>query len=284
MFDTENIRVSWKRLTDADERMGNHLVWKTSLLVSVLSLSLSFLYHMDLYTRKTRDAPTEAVWAFRKKNVSASQCSPKAHVTFLKDHKTASSTVQNILFRYAESRNLLVALPTSQAFQLLLSTPLQPELRFQEALCWDIEDVVSFKMNQRSPKTKKHVSEDTIEKIKDWNALDWGLYSYFNQTFWAKVERTVGLSRLSEEVRRLKEARRKLQDTCLQGDGLAEARAIQDKQLKPWKLPFVLGYRLKPDLSEEQRERCIRYFTPQLPYTALLYARQYPGKRPKRLP
>ncbi|XP_078283825.1 galactose-3-O-sulfotransferase 2-like [Rhinoraja longicauda] len=39
-------------------------------------------------------------------------CTPRKHVVFLKTHKTASSTVLNILYRYGEARNLSFALPT----------------------------------------------------------------------------------------------------------------------------------------------------------------------------
>ncbi|XP_019628592.1 PREDICTED: galactosylceramide sulfotransferase-like [Branchiostoma belcheri] len=38
-------------------------------------------------------------------------CQPKSNVVFLKTHKTASSTVQNILMRYGLARNLTFALP-----------------------------------------------------------------------------------------------------------------------------------------------------------------------------
>lgn len=37
---------------------------------------------------------------------------------FLKTHKTASSTVLNILFRFAETHNLSVALPAGSSFHL----------------------------------------------------------------------------------------------------------------------------------------------------------------------
>ncbi|XP_050700188.1 galactosylceramide sulfotransferase-like [Eriocheir sinensis] len=40
-------------------------------------------------------------------------CTPSNHLFFLKTHKCASSTVQNILFRYGYSRNLTFALPRS---------------------------------------------------------------------------------------------------------------------------------------------------------------------------
>lgn len=43
---------------------------------------------------------------------------PITNVMFLKTHKTASSTVLNMLFRFAEAHNLSVALPASSSFHL----------------------------------------------------------------------------------------------------------------------------------------------------------------------
>nr|XP_013012754.1 galactose-3-O-sulfotransferase 2-like [Cavia porcellus] len=43
---------------------------------------------------------------------------PVTNIMFLKTHKTASSTVLNILYRYAEMHNLSVALPVGRSFHL----------------------------------------------------------------------------------------------------------------------------------------------------------------------
>ncbi|KAH0623966.1 hypothetical protein JD844_007194 [Phrynosoma platyrhinos] len=45
-------------------------------------------------------------------------CQPSTNVMFLKTHKTASSTVLNILFRFSEKHNLTVALPNGNGFHL----------------------------------------------------------------------------------------------------------------------------------------------------------------------
>ncbi|KAF7643650.1 hypothetical protein LDENG_00235760 [Lucifuga dentata] len=41
-------------------------------------------------------------------------CQPKSHIVFLKTHKTASTTIINILQRYGDSRNLTFALPQNR--------------------------------------------------------------------------------------------------------------------------------------------------------------------------
>ncbi|XP_063588605.1 galactosylceramide sulfotransferase-like [Penaeus indicus] len=45
-----------------------------------------------------------------------STCRPRRHLVFLKTHKCGSSTIQNILFRYAFHNNLSVALPYSGVY------------------------------------------------------------------------------------------------------------------------------------------------------------------------
>ncbi|KAJ0055944.1 hypothetical protein NL108_016699, partial [Boleophthalmus pectinirostris] len=42
---------------------------------------------------------------------SLGSCQPHTHIMFLKTHKTASSTVLNMLYRFGEERGLRFALP-----------------------------------------------------------------------------------------------------------------------------------------------------------------------------
>lgn len=45
-------------------------------------------------------------------------CKPKTHIVFLKVHKSASSTVMNILFRFGDTHNLTFAFPSNGGHQL----------------------------------------------------------------------------------------------------------------------------------------------------------------------
>ncbi|XP_018415854.1 PREDICTED: galactose-3-O-sulfotransferase 2-like [Nanorana parkeri] len=49
--------------------------------------------------------------------IKKKSCLPQTHILFLKTHKTGSSTIMNILFRFGESHNLTFALPTYDAAQ-----------------------------------------------------------------------------------------------------------------------------------------------------------------------
>ena len=56
-------------------------------------------------------------------------------------------------------------------------------------LCWEIDDILNVKVNERLDKEKAtHLSDRIQENIKRWNKADVLLFDYFNATFWRKVE------------------------------------------------------------------------------------------------
>lgn len=61
---------------------------------------------------------TNSLETFKNIVPADSTCQPKSHIFFLKTHKTASSTILNILYRYGESRSLNFALPLNRHSQL----------------------------------------------------------------------------------------------------------------------------------------------------------------------
>ncbi|KAG9330638.1 hypothetical protein JZ751_023538 [Albula glossodonta] len=163
---------------------------------------------------------------------------------FLKTHKTASTTVQNLVLRFADSRNLTLAIPTDKkrfrrtfkytedgfaravqrierSFHLILIVEHFDEsmILLKETMCWDIDDVIAFNHNSRGEKDHKNISEDVAKGILEWNSLDWRLYQHFNMTFWAKIEKMFSPARLQEELAILRERRRFLEQQCCE-DGL----------------------------------------------------------------
>ncbi|XP_040271095.1 galactose-3-O-sulfotransferase 4 [Bufo bufo] len=145
----------------------------------------------------------------------------------------------------------------------------------KEELCWDLDDVVTFKMNSRG--TSRTLDHGDIEKLRAWNALDWNLYSYFNRTFWDKVEH-FGKVKMDNEVRKLKERRQHLAKLCLEGSEPVVAEQIKEEAIKPFQFgqEKILGWAVRKDLPPEIRNRCVRMVTPELQYKDLLDARQFP--------
>lgn len=148
----------------------------------------------------------------------------------------------------------------------------------KHALCWSLDDVVSFKLNSRSERTRHPLLPDTAEKIKRWNALDWRIYLNFNTTFWHKVDSLVGREQMKREVSQLRELQAKLANTCLKDGGAVDPSLIKDAELKPFQYgaAVIQGYNLNPHIDSQIRTKCQRLITPELQYTDHLYTQQFP--------
>ncbi|RVE59091.1 hypothetical protein OJAV_G00200690 [Oryzias javanicus] len=164
-------------------------------------------------------------------------------------------------------------------FQLVLISDYFEEsmVLLKHSLCWSLEDVVSFRLNGRSERTRHKVSPETAEQIKRWNALDWRIYLHFNTTFWTKVDRLIGRQEMKAEVSQLRRLQAELANTCLKGGGAVDPSKIEDSDLKPFQYgaAVIQGYNLNPHLDAQTRRKCQRLVTPELQYTHQLYARQF---------
>uniref|UniRef100_A0A673BC84 Galactose-3-O-sulfotransferase 2 n=1 Tax=Sphaeramia orbicularis TaxID=375764 RepID=A0A673BC84_9TELE len=148
----------------------------------------------------------------------------------------------------------------------------------RRALCWSLEDIVSFKLNSRSEQTRRQLSPETAEMIKRWNALDWRIYLHFNSTFWHKVDTLIGREQMKKDVTELRELQTKLANTCLKDGGAVDPSKIKDTGLKPFQYgaAIIQGYNLNTDIDEDTKTRCQRLVTPELQYTDRLYTQQFP--------
>ncbi|KFZ60622.1 Galactose-3-O-sulfotransferase 2, partial [Antrostomus carolinensis] len=166
------------------------------------------------------------------------------------------------------------------AFDLLLISEYFDEsmVLLKEVLCWDLDSVVSFPLNIRDSSTKSHLSDTIVEKIKEWNKLDWEIYTYFNRTFWERIDRDIGRERMQQEVKVLRERQAELARTCLQGMGSVAPKDIKDSSLRPLQHgnARILGYNLKQGLDKETELMCRRLVTPELQYSSALYKKQFP--------
>ncbi|XP_040283697.1 galactose-3-O-sulfotransferase 4-like [Bufo bufo] len=143
----------------------------------------------------------------------------------------------------------------------------------KDALCWNLDDVLSFPLNTRSDKSRSNVSDEAQERIKSWNQLDWQLYIYFNNSFWNHVER-FGRKRMRYKVEELKKRRAQLSEKCL--DSQVEPSLLKDKLMLPHQsgLAKILGYNLKSGLEQNDQQLCHRLVLPEVQYNDLLKKKQ----------
>ncbi|XP_065816770.1 galactose-3-O-sulfotransferase 2 isoform X2 [Labrus bergylta] len=179
-----------------------------------------------------------------------------------------------------EERASMAIAAIKQDFHLILISEYFDEslILLKHALCWSLEDVVSFKLNSRSDRSRQPLLQSTAEKIKRWNALDWRIYLHFNNTFWYTVKSLIGEEQLKREVNTLRALRAKLANVCLKGGGAVDPSQLKDHKLKPYQSgkAIIQGYNLNPLTDIQTKHKCMRLITPELQYTKLLYNKQFP--------
>lgn len=153
-------------------------------------------------------------------------------------------------------------------------------------LRWQLDDVVSFKLNARSQRTVSRLTPESQERAKHWCELDWRLYQHFNRTFWAQLHAEVSPHQLREELEQLRARRRELTYLCLQDPEPKNKTQIKDRNLLPYQSgnAEILGYSLRHDLDNTTLRICQRMAMPELQYMAHLYSLQFPNEPPKNIP
>ncbi|KAK4819703.1 hypothetical protein QYF61_010797 [Mycteria americana] len=174
-----------------------------------------------------------------------------------------------------------------QNFHLILIADYFDEsmILLKHTLCWDLDDVIYFKLNSRSQDTVQTLTPESKERIKVWCSLDWKLYLHFNQSFWRRLEETIGLEDLEKEVNHLRMRQKELVETCLSDQEAVGKDHIKNKALLPFQsgATNILGYNLKQDLDNRTLRTCQKMVMPELQYTSYLYAVQHPHKKRKQL-
>ena len=147
----------------------------------------------------------------------------------------------------------------------------------KRALCWSLDDVVSFRLNSRSERSRRAPPPHIEAKVAAWNALDWRLYVHFNTTFWRRVDADVGREEMAREVGRLRRRREELQAACLQEGGPVNPEHVKDVRLKPFQYgkAVIQGYNLKEALEGRAKMKCQKLITPELQYSDYLYRKQF---------
>ncbi|XP_006812003.1 galactosylceramide sulfotransferase-like [Saccoglossus kowalevskii] len=130
-------------------------------------------------------------------------------------------------------------------------------------LCWDLDDIVYFALNQRMQSSQ---ASGITQSIHDWNRGDYLLYQHFNKTFWNKVEQ-FGKNKMAAEVDILRTRIRDYWSLCIMevtvnGEGVWAENGVRIKT-----------YKLKE--SAKHNSQCQRMVMPEVTYTKLLQEAQY---------
>ncbi|XP_060106058.1 galactosylceramide sulfotransferase [Heteronotia binoei] len=165
---------------------------------------------------------------------------------------------------------------TDQRFHLVMLLEYFDEslVLLKDLLCWELEDMLYFKLNARKDSTVSKLTDELYQKATAWNFIDAKLYQYFNATFWHKVE-VYGRERMARDVAKLQEENEKMKSICIDGGHPVDANAIQESSMQPWQ-PLgeksILGYNLKKRINKKHRNLCRKMLTPEIQYLSDLGA------------
>ncbi|XP_004934501.1 galactosylceramide sulfotransferase isoform X1 [Gallus gallus] len=138
----------------------------------------------------------------------------------------------------------------------------------KELLCWQLEDILYFKLNARKGSTVSRLTPELYDKATAWNLIDAKLYRHFNATFWRKVE-AYGRERMAKDVAELQRENEKMKSICIDGGHAVDASAIQESSMQPWQ-PLgeksILGYNLKKKINKKHQKLCRKMLTPEIQY------------------
>lgn len=138
----------------------------------------------------------------------------------------------------------------------------------KDLLCWELEDVLYFKLNARRDSQVPRLSGELYRRATAWNMLDARLYRHFNASFWHRVE-AFGRERMAHEVAALRRANERMRRICIDGGQAVDAAAIQDSAMQPWQplgTKSILGYNLKKSIAQRHEQLCRRMLTPEIQY------------------
>ncbi|CAL8348004.1 unnamed protein product [Lota lota] len=158
----------------------------------------------------------------------------------------------------------------AERFQLVMLAEHFEEslILLKDALCWETDDLLFFKLNARKGSTVSKLDPELRAKALEWNAVDWKLYQHFNNTFWRKVD-AYGHRRMAEDVEELRRRNAEMAAICIEGGHAVEATNIQEKDMLPWQ-PIgeksIMGYNLKKNVDKKHRKVCRKMLMPELQY------------------
>ncbi|KAG7154440.1 Galactose-3-O-sulfotransferase 3-like [Homarus americanus] len=143
------------------------------------------------------------------------------------------------LVREAEEKfDLVMVAERMEESQVLLS----------HLLCWDLRDVIVLKLNARSSKFKKAMSEESQKVLRDKLAPDYLLYRTFVKRLDELVE-DFGRKRMAREITRLRALTKQLMDTC---EFTKVSSNLMTGANKPWS-SMVDGYKPSAGSSKCQQ-------------------------------
>ena len=205
--------------------------------------------------------PTESLKAFLKKGIQFKDITRTGLSRLARNPQSFDLGLDYKFYQDAKGIEDYVAL-LDKEFDLVLISDYFDEsvVLLKRILCWEFEDVLFVKTNERLDNERAaSISDDIFENIKRWNKADVLLFEHFNRTLWNKIKME-GES-FYEDLATLRWMKADLKSQCFT-DQVSNQLVYGNK--------FVKGLTLKSDLPPELKQKCERMTSTENDYLAYL--------------
>jgi galactosylceramide sulfotransferase len=123
--------------------------------------------------------------------------------------------------------------------------------------CWEMRDILYIKQMERlkSEKNREVITNEVRSKIMSWNQADAMLYRHFNNTLWKRI--SLEGPGFYEDLKIFREELQHVKDECLD-EGTHKTKAYGRR--------YVLGHRIKPNVSTTLKQYCEKMLINEVNY------------------
>ncbi|XP_077979108.1 galactosylceramide sulfotransferase-like [Glandiceps talaboti] len=129
-------------------------------------------------------------------------------------------------------------------------------LLLRKQLCWTMDDILYIPKNIRPQNFRRTITNETSEKILNWNKADYRLYKHFNDTLWKKIH-DYGPS-FEEDLQEFRNENERVMKECIN-----PVRVVKRD-------PRESSYELKPNAPP----KCVNLWRGDVTFTSLLRNKQ----------
>lgn len=138
-------------------------------------------------------------------------------------------------------------------------------------MCWELDDVITFKLNARDPKFKSSLNEIEKSVLRQLNRADVLLYNHFVQKFEKAID-AIGRDRVEMETQELRDRTQQWYNLCIKRE---QRHAKATAKPKYYFNPKVIVF--EPNINSN--DTCKLMTMEELPYTDILRKKQQKLKK-----
>ena len=156
----------------------------------------------------------------------------------------------------SEIRNAMKKVENEFSLVLIMEYFDESLVLLKREFCWDLDDVIYIKQNQRKTTSNRQLSSRLKDMIRNWNQADVLLYEHFNKTFWEKIKQHG--EGFYKDLADLKRKNSEIYNDCVSPEEVTETAFRLTGQIR--------AFKLNERVSRYNRYLCEKLLTNEIDY------------------